>query len=279
MKKILSIILIILVIIFSILLYSRFIGVKGLKTNEIIIKDSIPVYYDGLKIVHFADLHYKKVIDENDVKKIINEINQIEPDIVFFTGDLVDDDYELTGKDIKFLIKEFSKIDAKYGSYAVLGDQDVSKKEMVYNIYLQSNFILLENTSTIIQNEKNEKILLTGFSSPSLKSSDIQNGFNSDDINISYKIVLIHEPDYVDTILKYRSDVNLVLSSHSINGSINLPIIKRFLLPKGAQKYYKPYYRINHSNLYISNGVGVDQVNFRFLNTPSINFYRLRNNV
>ena len=77
MKKILYSILIILIIFFSILIYSRFIGTIGLKTNEISYNTkSISESYDGLKIVHFSDLHYKKVITEKRVKELINEIKK-----------------------------------------------------------------------------------------------------------------------------------------------------------------------------------------------------------
>ena len=157
MKKILTTILSLLIITLLLLLYSRFIGIKGLKTNEILITNHIPTSYDGLKIIHFSDIHYKKVITEKEIKNLIKEINRIKPDLVLFTGDLIDNEYKLKGKDINFLIKELSKIETKYGAYAILGDQDIKQKEIINNIYIQSNFTLLENTSTIIQNEQNEK--------------------------------------------------------------------------------------------------------------------------
>ena len=64
MKKFLISIILVLVVIFGVLIYSRFIGVRGLDTNEIVINTNISEGYDGLKIVHFSDLHYKKVITE-----------------------------------------------------------------------------------------------------------------------------------------------------------------------------------------------------------------------
>ena len=204
---------------------------------------------------------------------MVKEINRLKPDIVIFSGDLLDKDYSITGNDIKFLVSELSSIEAKYGSYAVLGDQDISYQEEVNNIYLQSDFILLENDSVIIQNENYDRIQLIGIS----KYDDIEKVIDSSDKSL-YHIVIMHEPDYTDTILKNYSDVDLILSSHSINGSINIPIVKKAFLPDGAKKYYQPYYKINDTNLYISNGIGLNHVNFRFMNTPSINFYRFKKN-
>ena len=115
MKKILTIIFILLIILFITLIYSRFIGTTILETNEIVITDTINDSYNGLKIVHFSDLHYKKVITEDKVKEIIKEINKIKPDLVIFTGDLINKDYKLQNKDrIIVIVKEDSKPDKKW---------------------------------------------------------------------------------------------------------------------------------------------------------------------
>ena len=275
MKKFLISVIVVLIIIFGILLYSRFIGVIGLKTNEISMDAAISNSYDGLKVVHFSDLHYKKVITEKRVKDLVKEINKIEPDIVFFAGDLLDNDYKLTNKDINFLIEQLSSIKSKYGSYAVMGDNDYSNEEVVNNIYIQSNFTLLRNESTILYNENNEKIFIGGIDSYSKNKANIDMLNNTDDT--LYKIILLHEPDYIVKVINRIPNTNLILAGHSINGSINILGIKNMLLPKDAKKYYKPYYKINNTDIYISNGIGVDKVNFRLFNTPSINFYRFDN--
>ena len=137
MKKILYYILLLLIALMIMLVYGRFVGVKGLNVKEYVIHtNKIDTSYLGIKIVHFSDLHYKKVIDENRVMELIDEINLLNPDIVFFTGDLLDKDYELTSNDINFLIEELSNIDSKYGNFAVLGDHDYLKEETIKNIYM-----------------------------------------------------------------------------------------------------------------------------------------------
>ena len=128
MKKVLYIILIVLIIIFCLLLYSRFIGTIGLETNEIPYKtEYIAESYNGLKIVHFSDLHYKKIITEKRVRQLVDEIIRLKPDIVLFTGDLLDNDTELSNDNIDFLINQLSRIESTYGNFAVLGDKDYLK--------------------------------------------------------------------------------------------------------------------------------------------------------
>ena len=68
---------------------------------------------------------------------------------------------------------------------------------------------------------------------------------------------------------------NLILAGHSHAGQVRLPFIGALILPEGAQKYYDSHYKLDNSDLYISNGLGVSNFNFRLFNTPSYNVYRL----
>ena len=277
MKKILLTIIISLVIIFTTLIYSRFIGINGLKTNEITNYTNILESYDGLKIVHISDIHYKKIITQKKINKVIKEINKLNPDIFIFTGDLIDKNSKLSNKDINFLINSLSKIETTYGSFAIMGDNDYSDEETIKNIYIQSNFTLLKNEYTIIHNQNNDKILIGGLESLTKNKASIDTMLNDyKEDNISYKIIMIHEGDYIPNITSKIPDTNLILAGHSINGSINIPIIKKLLLPKNSKKYYKPYYKINNTQVYISNGIGLNNLNFRLFNTPSINLYRIK---
>lgn len=274
MKKVLSFILYFLIIIFIILVYGRFVATTGLNTNNIVINTTITSSYDGLKIIHFTDLHYKKVITEKRVLELVEEINKNNPDIVLFSGDLLDNDYKMTNEDTQFLINSLGKINSKYGNFAIVGDQD--NKDEVQNIYIQSNFTLLYDETSIIYNENNDKISITGLGSYLNNDADIDNILNDFD-NYSYNIFLIHEPDYIPVILDNINNIDLIVSGHSINGSINIPIIKKLLLPKGSKNYNIIANKINSTNIYISNGIGVNNVNFRLFNTPSINLYRIYN--
>lgn len=277
MKKILYSILAILIIIFLILIYARFIGTIGLNTNEISYQtEYISESYNGLKIVHFTDLHYKKVITEKRVEELIKEINKIKPDLILFTGDLLDKDYKINNKDITFLIKQLSNLNSTYGNFAILGDNDYGKEETIKNIYIQSNFTLLENDYSIIYNENNDKIFIGGLSTSTYEEADINKvmTYFSNNQDINFKIIMLHEPDYIDTILNNYNNINLIVAGHSINGSINIPLIKYFLSPNGAKKYYQPYYKKSNTDIYISNGIGLNNLNFRLFNHPSINFYR-----
>lgn len=271
-KKILKFIFILTIILTLIIIYSRYIATSGLITKEITINNqNIESDFDGLKIVHFSDLHYKRIITKKRINKIIEEINLINPDIIVFTGDLIDSDSNITDKDIDYLEKILKKMNSKYGKYAVLGNHDYSIDiEKIRKIYTNSNFNLLENNYDIIYSKNNQKLYIGGISTGEFNENTINQLLINENI---YKILLLHEPDFIDNTLKLNA--NLSLAGHSHNGQINIPYIKKLFLPTNAKKYYEEYYKVNNTELYISNGIGVSRINLRLFNTPSINFYRI----
>ena len=277
MRKFIRFLFFVLLFFLLLLIYGRYVGTDGLITKEYSISANIDESFNNLKIVHFSDLHYLRVVGIEKLKQVVDEINLINPDIVFFTGDLIDKDFKLNDKEKNNLISELSNIKSKYGKYAVLGNHDYKKDEELFKeIYSSSNFILLQNSYDIVYGNNNDKLFIGGLDNYTFDKADISKVmeyFNDND-DINYKIILCHEPDYIDTIIK-DYNVDLVLSGHSHNGQINIPYIKKFFLPKGSRKYYDNYYKVKDTDLYISSGIGLSRLNLRMFNKPSINFYRI----
>lgn len=259
-------------------IYCRYIGTKGFKINEYnVINSNIPESFYGTKIVHISDIHYKSTTNYNDLKKIINKINLIKPDIVIISGDIFDDNIEYNEKDYENIKKILKKIDYKINKYAIKGEEDlnISKWEEIIN---DSDFTNLNDKYEYIYNEGLDPILIVGVSSNyknnhMLKS--IQNSYKEATTNYKYSILIFHEPDCIDNIIDLK--FNLALSGHSHGGGIKLPIVGGIIKDKLAKKYYKNYYKIGNTDLYISSGIGTDKNKLRFRNKPSINLYRLRN--
>ena len=277
-KKIILIIITIAMFIISFFMYSRYIGTKGFNIKEYAIRNSnIPDSFYGIKIVHISDIHYKSTTDYSDLKKIINKINLIKPDIVIISGDIFDKDIEYSNKDYEKIKTLLKKIDFNISKYAIKGDSDlhIKKWEEIIN---DSDFINLNNTYDYIYNEGLEPILIVGISS-NYKNNHInkivEDTKKEATTTYKYSILVLHEPDFIDDIINL--DFNLALSGHSIGGKINLPFLGSLVKNKYSKKYYKNYYRINNTNLFISNGIGTDIPRLRFRNTPSVNLYRLRN--
>lgn len=273
MKKLIRFLLIFICLISVIVLYARYGGTRGLITKEYTLNVNIDESFNGIKVVHFSDLHYLRLMNKESLKYVIDEINLLNADIVVFTGDLIDKDYKPSEEDINTLKEFFTNINCKYGKYAVLGNHDSIYEDEVQDIYLSSGFTLLNNDYDIIYGNNNDKLFIGGLGNDA-DIDKVMSYFDNND-NINYKIILVHKPDYISDITSKYKDINLVLSGHSHNGQINIPYIKKLFLPNGSKNYYDNYYKVENTDLYISSGIGVSKVNFRLFNKPSINFYRI----
>lgn len=263
------------IIIIAFLAYITLITPSLFEVHEFKIEtNKITETFHGLKIVHLSDIHYGTTINQKQLDKIVKKINNIKPDIIFFTGDLIDKNI-VTTKEIKEeIITSLSKLECTLYKYAIYGNEDYNNKEY-QSIMESSGFILLNNEIKPLYYESNTPILIIGFNSMDNNPDYSLTEKNIEDLNSSllYKIVLSHEPDSIDKIINYKPD--LVLSGHTLGGLIKLPFIKPLFLEKGATEYYKDYYKINNTELYISNGLGTSGINARLNNHPSINLYRL----
>lgn len=275
MKKVLIITSIILVLV---ILYSRFIATSGLKIHEYkVVNSDITEQYNGLKIVHISDIHYGSTVNNKKFEKIIEQINFIKPDIVVLTGDLIDEKFEYNFEE---LVNNLSNINAKLGKYAISGNHDYSVED--YNdLISDGGFINLDNTYELIYNNSMNPVIISGISSNIKDTTDLAIKTSKFDEYISssekpvYSILLMHEPDSVDNL--NIDNYDLILSGHSHNGQINIPLLKNLYLPKLSRKYYNGHYLINNTNLYVSNGLGTSGLRFRLFSKPSFNLYRITN--
>ena len=276
-KILIKLILLTLVITTSFFWYTTYISTVKVNVREYRINDKkIPKSFNGAKIIQISDLHFGSTFSNKELDNVINLINERKPDLVFFTGDLIAKEYNLTNKQQEKLINQLKKINSSLGKYAIIGDEDLENVNTIYN---QSDFTVLKNESEFIYKDKNEPILLVGISS-SKKEQNIDQAYKyfteeTHNSNI-YTISLLHEADIVDKILEsYKTD--LFLAGHSHNGTIRIPIINYPLIQKeGSKKYHQEYYQVKDSKLYISSGLGSEN-GIRLFCRPSINFFRLSN--
>ena len=270
-----KVILVIIIIISTFFIYSRYIGNKGIIVNEYnIINKNIPESFYGYKIVHISDIHYRVTTDSDDLNKIVKEINKTKPDIVIFSGDLFDHNIKYTEKDYEDITNFLKNINCNIGKYIIKGEEDL-KNQRWDEIISASGFIDLDDTYTLLYNNSNEPILLMGISS-NYKKNHIKETIDSFKIDTKYKyaILVLHEPDYINEI--DYSKFNLILAGHNHGGQIRLPLIGGIIYDK-VKIYKDSYYKFKNTKVYITSGIGCSKYKFRFLNKPSFNLYRLRN--
>lgn len=262
---------IIILLIALIIVYGIYIGPSGLSLKTYDIKTSnIPDSFNNFKIVHFSDFHYGNTSNEKELKNLVNKINNTKPDIVVFTGDLIDQTKIPTEEDIKTITELLKQIDSNYGKYYVTGDHDI-KFDGFDKIMENSDFTSLNDNYDVIYNKNNESIFISGINYKS--TGDYLKKLNFNELP-QYRIVVMHTPDTIDKV----SDLNfdLALAGHSLNGIINIPLYGGLYKVEGAKNYSLPYYKVDNTEFYISSGIGTSEIKFRLFNRPSFSLYKLK---
>ena len=276
--KLLSIFLFLVVIVVTIFLYAKYTGIKGLIVKEYRVKSEILTNnFSGLKIIHFSDLLYKSTVDKEDVKNLIKRINELKPDIVVFTGDLINKSAKINIEHMEFFEDELESISAKVGKYAIYGDEDYSI-ESYKTIMEKSKFKILNNSYDEIFYKNNESMFIIGLPSSLKEEIKLEDAFNfyKEDEKRKFIIVLVHDGKTIRFLDESTYEVDLVLGGHSLNGSIVIPYYGGIFIDDGAYKYYQEHYSKGITDIYISSGVGTNKYPYRIFNKPSFNLYRLK---
>lgn len=275
MKIIKRLTLIILCFLVVAWVYSIKIEPKMLIKKEIKLKNDINYTNGSVKIIQFSDVHLGEFFSLNQLEKVVKKINENEPDIVVFTGDLIDvaSQYE----NINEISNVLSKIDAKLGKYAVYGNHDYGGGAVrVYeNIMRESGFKVLVNENHSIKVSPNKNINILGVDDVLLGKPNIEKTVKNIRHN-DYNILLSHEPDYVDKFKDYNID--LVLSGHSHGGQVYIPFYGPLKSTTYGEKYTRGLYNLNNqrdTKLYVNTGLGNTKLPIRFGNVPNISLFEI----
>lgn len=232
---------------------------------------NLPVSFKGLKIIHISDIHSGSLQDKKavqaGVKKILNE----QPDIILFTGDLVND----RADEMNELAEVFGKLEAPMGVYSTLGNHDygdyvqwpvagISKEQNLENlkfVHKNMGWRLLMNEHVMLE-RNGEKIALIGIENWSAKARFPKHGKLKEAYagteNIPFKILMSHDPSHWDAeVIPKFGDVDLTLSGHThgMQFGVELPGFKW----SPVQYMYKQWaglYETGKQKLYVNRGFG-----------------------
>ena len=199
-------------------------------------------------IVQLSDVHIGGLIDQKFIANLVIKVNELKPDIVVITGDLVDTNLKYA----KPALDELKNIKSKYGNYFIVGNHEYFHGVTSIIDYVNTlGFKTLENENVYI-GEENKGFYLAGVYD--VFGYKIQS--YEPDLNKALKgtkaqpiVLLAHQPRYIKEV----KDVDLVLSGHTHGGQI-APFN---LLVKLQQPYLKGLYEHNEkTQIYVNKGTG-----------------------
>ncbi|PHR71851.1 MAG: hypothetical protein COA67_05515 [Lutibacter sp.] len=230
---------------------------------------NLPSAFNGLRIVQISDLHLGSFINDFDeVSRVVPMINDLKPDLIFFTGDMVN----VHSDEAEPWIGIFSKLKANYGKYSIFGNhdycdysnypQDARKKSIsrLKEIHHEMGFNLLEDEHVFLEKE-NQKIALIGMHNWGKGFHEIGNLENSlKGLEDNYfKMLLSHDPTLWEEKVKGKKNIDLTFSGHThgMQMGIEIPFLKIKWSPiKLRYKRWAGLYKYEKNYIYINRGLG-----------------------
>jgi uncharacterized protein len=233
--------------------------------------DNLPAGFKGLKIVQISDVHSGSFTDpkavEHGVEKILNE----KPDLILFTGDLVND----MAVEMDNYHPIFARLKAPMGVYSTLGNHDygdyvrwpqdgISKEQNLENlkmVHANMGWRLLMNEHVPLE-RNGDKIALLGIENWSAKGRFPKHGrmdlAHKGTEDYAFKILMSHDPSHWEAqVQPHYPDVDLMLSGHThgMQFGVELPGFKW----SPVQYMYKQWaglYENEKQKLYVNRGFG-----------------------
>lgn len=256
---------------FITMIYGMFKGAFDYRIRKVSLKlPNLPDEFRGLKIIQISDIHTGSFTSEKPLERAFKIINGLKADMVFFTGDLVNDKAsELDGFE-----ETFKKISAPLGVYSILGNHDYgdyvrweseeAKKQnlsTLVNKHHEFGWKLLKNENHVI--EKNgKKLAIIGVENWGANLRFPKYGKLDEALkgaeNADVKLLLSHDPSHWDAqITKDFSQIDATFSGHThgMQFGVEIPGFKW----SPVQYFYKQWaglYKKGNQYLYVNRGLG-----------------------
>ncbi|GGF60186.1 metallophosphoesterase [Paenibacillus albidus] len=224
----------------------------------------LPSAFAGVRLVQFSDTHLGFNKDERDLARLAAQITKAEPDLILFTGDIVDSE----PGDLVSSVPILAELKAPLGKFAILGNHDYKNTGRLTGLWQQAGFTVLRNESYLIKRGGASMAvtglddLLHGKPDPEAALKGVPPG--------TFTVLMMHEPDYADIAETYP--FHLQLSGHSHGGQIRLPLVGAPFTPYGSLKYISGLYYtpVNAMPVYVNRGFGETLMPLRFMCRPEL---------
>lgn len=211
----------------------------------------LPGGLDGLRIAWMSDFHLYPNTQLDLIERAIEMANGLDPDLVGLGGDYV----LSTAESILELAPAFSKLKARHGVFAILGNHDHWRGVDLIHASLEREGIQVLRNSGLVLPIHGRKLYLAGTDDGWVRKQDLAQAM-ADVPSDATTILLMHEPDFAD---EFSQDprISLQLSGHSHGGQVRLPFLGSPFNPPYGRKYDMGLYTVGGMKLYTTVGIGV----------------------
>jgi predicted MPP superfamily phosphohydrolase len=230
---------------------------------------SLPESFHGLRVVQLSDIHLAGFFQHPGyIRKVVRQVNLLQPDLILFTGDLVHNFAEETDPFVDIL----NGLKAPLGKFAVLGNHDYgayyqwkSREEELANLEQVKeqiracgfDLLLNERRTLSLEGHSLEIIGVENWGkAPFPQHGNLSMALEGSDPDL-IRILLSHDPSHWDLQVREKEDIELTLSGHTHAMQLGFEIGNfRWSPSRWTYKHWAGLYRENGQYLYVNRGLG-----------------------
>jgi predicted MPP superfamily phosphohydrolase len=269
----------------SVFLYSRYVEPYWVAVERVTLTlPRLAPPFDGYRIVHISDFHLDGWMTPERLERVVDLVNEQEPDLVAITGDFV----AVSVDYISGLSGPLENLRAAGGVVAVLGNHDHMNDAGAVRHALSSTGVVDVSNGVYTLRRDGAALHVCGVDSVMEGYDRLEEVLEAlDDAEPGCAILLAHEPDFADkTAATGRFD--LQLSGHSHGGQVRIPFLKTpyvvpllsrlgySFVPPLIYEYPSGLYEVGEMYQYTNRGLGVIYARFRLNSRPEITVLTLR---
>jgi uncharacterized protein len=255
------------------LLYAREVETRRVEVRPVeLTLPRLAPEFDGYRIVQFGDLHLDDWSKPERLHRIVERVNDQQPDLVAITGDFAS--YSAKEFDAERLVEALRGLRARDGCVAILGNHDyLTDVKLVRRCMREGGITELINSVRTLR-RGDAALHVAGI-------DDVMEGKSRLDLVLGElpedgaAILLAHEPDFAD-VSSATGRFDLQLSGHSHGGQVAVPFLRRLVLPPFSQRYTRGLYDVRGMIQHTNRGIGFVHARLRFLCRPEITALTLR---
>lgn len=259
-------------------------------TEVAIASQRLPAGFDGYRIVHFSDLHLGTYDgDTAFVASCIDAINQLHPDLIVFTGDLV----SRTTSEARPFQSALSRLQASDGVLSIMGNHDYDDyttmtaaerqhdHDALCQLQADCGWTVLNGSHTTLHHA-GDSIVVVGTENYSTghtpNYSHLENDLAGIDAS-NYIVLLQHNPNmWHDEVLNHHPEVDLMLSGHTHALQMMITMGGKHYSPaQFVYPHWGGHYQQGSQHLYVNTGLGMVGVPARIGTKPEITLITLKN--
>jgi predicted MPP superfamily phosphohydrolase len=232
---------------------------------------NLPDEFNGLSIAQLSDIHHGPYTDLDYINRCVEIVNSLKPDLIALTGD-----FTYGGKTyVDPCAESLRNLKATVGVYAVLGNHDyyVGASRVTRAIRNIGCNLLIDAQDRI--EHRGSKLCLFGVDDLFYGDTDVER-LVRDVPKGAPKIVLAHNPDFIEEFAVKRQYIDFMMSGHTHGGQIRLPVLGAPHLSSSTGQRYAV--GLNHNGpmqIYTTRGIGTVLLPSRFDCPPEIVLFTL----